>query len=365
MIQSGTIQLIAVGDMCFSDHPLCEGFGVHSQIQRHGPDFPLARVAALLSEGDVVIGNLETALGDPVVGGGGGFLSDSRIAEALARNHFDLMSIANNHSLQHGEDIFAETVSHLKKNGLGVLGLYGKEGYSCRPVFSQVGEQTLAFLGYSFATENFHPDSRSYARSTPEQVMADVGRLKDQVDHVVVSCHWGIELADGPPPGVVALGRGIIDAGARVVLGHHPHVWQGVESYHDGVIFYSLGDFVFDLAWCRRCRDTGLGKIYLSKGKPPRWEVVAAKINGKHQPELVSGKEEKSFLDRLERASKQIAEISPGKPLEEASGEFLAEVQKRVTANQRAKVFHVLRNLPKLGLKKFWQLARKQVQANN
>ncbi len=357
-----TIMLLAAGDMCFSDHPLCRGFGVAAMLARHGVDYPFAHVAPLLAETDIAFGNLETALADLPGAGDAAFCSSPAVVAALARHRFQVMSVANNHTLQHGEDVFRETLDHLAAHGVQPVGLPGDDAYSCRPVIRQCRGQAVAFLAYSFARENFHPDARCYARSTPEQIFADVARVRPEVDHVVVACHWGVELADDPTPGQVALGRGIIDAGAAVVLGHHPHVWHGVEEYGAGVIFYSLGDFIFDLAWCRRSRQSGLAKIRLAKGARPRWEIVPTTANRFHQPVPLTGPDRESFLAHLESASRRIAAIVPAGPGEPASADFMARMKHRDTANQRAKVVHVLVNLHRLGLGRFAGIAWRKIR---
>lgn len=351
-----TIELVAAGDMCFSDHPLCAGFGVQSMIARHGIDFPFARIAPLLENADVVIGNLETVVANLQGETSAAFCSTPRIAAGLARNHFKIMSVANNHTLQHGDAAFYETVKHLEESGVLAVGLYEDMPFSSRPVFLEAAGQSLAFLAYSFAAENFHANAKCYARPTPKQAFADVARLKDQVDHVIVACHWGVELASDPAPGVVSLARGVIDAGARVVLGHHPHVWQAVESHREGVIFYSLGDFIFDLAWCKKCRETGLGRIFLTKGAAPRWEIVPMKINRHHQPVPSTGPARDRFLAHIRSCSESLNSIPYVRPGLRPSSEYLATVHTITARNQRAKVIHVLRNLHNLGLSRFWRI---------
>lgn len=359
--QNSSVLLCAVGDMCFSDHPLCRGFGVQTQMSRQGADYPLAAVAPLLAEADLAIGNLETALAHLPGAEPAPFCSLPEVAATLARHRFQVMSVANNHTLQHGEAVFGETLTHLADQGLQAVGRPGDGGYSSQPVVREIQGQTLAFLGYAFTPENFHPESRCYARSTPDQVFADVARIKPEVDHVVVACHWGVELADDPTPGQVALGRGIIDAGASVVLGHHPHVWQAVEDYKNGVIFYSLGDFIFDLAWCRRCRQTGLARIRLAREARPSWEIVPATFNRFHQPVPTSGPAKAAFLAGLEAAGQRLQTICAAEPGAPPSAEYLAKVKIHEGANQRAKVFHVLKNLPRLGLGRFLKIALKKI----
>lgn len=357
------VLLLAGGDMCFSDHPLCRGFGVGAGIARHGAGFPLAGLAPLLAEADLALGNFETAMAARPGVEPAPFCCPPAVAGALAAHGFGLVNVANNHSLQHGEAAFAETLAHLQAAGVQPVGVPGAGDQACEPVLRRVRGQSVAFLAYAFTPENFHPGARCYARGTTAQVLADVARARGTADHVVVTCHWGVELADDPTPGQVALGRAIIDAGADVVLGHHPHVWQAVEDHGQGTIFYSLGDLVFDLAWCARARRTGVARIHLARGQRPRWEVAPLVINGRHQPVPADGRAAAAFLAGLTAAAARLRAIPAAEPGAPPPASYLAAVRRHDAANQRAKVLHVLGNLHRMGLSRFGAIALKQVRS--
>jgi poly-gamma-glutamate synthesis protein (capsule biosynthesis protein) len=91
------------------------------------------------------------------------------------------------------------------------------------------------------------PRSAGVALATMEGITEDVAAARKQADVVIVSLHSGVEYTDAPQPGQQRLARAAIDAGALLVLGHHPHSLQGWEWYGEGLIIYSLGNFVFDL----------------------------------------------------------------------------------------------------------------------
>jgi poly-gamma-glutamate synthesis protein (capsule biosynthesis protein) len=104
------------------------------------------------------------------------------------------------------------------------------------------------------------------------------------VDYVVVSLHWGEEFVPRPSAGEVALGRSIIDAGASLVIGHHPHVLRPVELYGAGVIAYSLGNFAADMVWQRRLREGALVRCTLAAGGVTDVEVTPTLIGDDFRP---------------------------------------------------------------------------------
>jgi hypothetical protein len=100
----------------------------------------------------------------------------------------------------------------------------------------------------------------------------------------------------------VEIGHELIDAGAHLILGHHPHILQGIEEYGRGLIAYSLGDFVFDL-WQSRLRETMILKVRFSKEKMVGFEVIPVCINHLHQPEVLNDDATLPFLDRFAELS--------------------------------------------------------------
>jgi poly-gamma-glutamate synthesis protein (capsule biosynthesis protein) len=104
----------------------------------------------------------------------------------------------------------------------------------------------VGFLGYfgggDFAASG---DRAGFAPRYARFIVEDVKKLKKSVDYVVVNFHWGVERAALPDDWQVTLARRVVDAGADLIIGHHPHVLQGIERYNGSVIAYSLGNFVF------------------------------------------------------------------------------------------------------------------------
>ena len=87
-----------------------------------------------------------------------------------------------------------------------------------------------------------------------ENVLEDIAAVRDEVDVVILTLHWGIEYQHLPESYQSQMAKDFIDAGADVIIGHHPHCIQGVETYHGGLIFYSLGNFIFDQDWSLQTR---------------------------------------------------------------------------------------------------------------
>src|SRR5690606_2415251 len=108
-------------------------------------------------------------------------------------------------------------------------------------------------------------------------------------DMVIVSVHWGVEYKAKPNQRQILLGRAMIDAGADVVLGHHPHWTQTVEEYQDGVIIYSLGNFIFDQMWSEETRRGDVVEFKLDKTGVLGYQVKPIKIYDYGQPRWITG----------------------------------------------------------------------------
>ena len=185
------------------------------------------------------------------------FRSAPEFAQELATAGVDVVTLANNHVLDYDDPAFDETLSNLSAAGIAVCGGGKNMAEARRPAVLSANGISVAFLGYSefahiywsvarpkrFVAGEASPGISPWDR---EVIVEDIRRAKSLADHVVVSFHWGDEYVSMPADRQVRLAHAAIDAGASVVHGHHPHVLQPVEVYHGGVIFYSLGNFVFD-----------------------------------------------------------------------------------------------------------------------
>lgn len=248
---SPTVTLAAVGDLMMAR-------AIGRALQRSPADTPLAAVADRLRVADVTVGNLECALG--VTGQPAAksytFRGPPTAADALRDAGFDVVSLANNHSLDYGEAAQAETLALLDAAGVAHVGSGRNEAAAYAPTFVEARGLRLAFLGYVNVPVEFNGFDTAHWRAVgerpglawaePARVAADVAAARAQADLVIVLLHAGYEGRTTPNAIQRANAYAAIDAGAALVLGAHPHVLQGVEQYHGGWIVYSLGNFVFD-----------------------------------------------------------------------------------------------------------------------
>jgi poly-gamma-glutamate synthesis protein (capsule biosynthesis protein) len=218
------------------------------------------RVRELLGDAELVLGNLECALSLD------GYRADSWTAAQmrgwpvyardLARAGFTHLSLANNHANQHGDRAFHETAHLLQKAGIEPCGLRGEDGWCTRPVVTELPGASVAVLAYSLRPLQYGAGPAPYAQGTEAGVLGDVARIRREVDRVVVSLHWGEEYGGLPSAGEVTFARRLVDAGVSLLVGHHPHVLRPVEVYGEGVVAYSLGNFLSNMIWMRELRES-------------------------------------------------------------------------------------------------------------
>ncbi len=160
-----------------------------------------------------------------------------------------LVNIANNHIFDYGREGLFDTISYLDSVGLKHVGAGRNAAEAYRPVVLSRRGIRIGFLGFYGGGEAPAAGSRSpgVARRDLARAVESIRLLRslDSVDVVIVNLHWGTELATAPDPGQREFAHRLIDAGADAVIGHHPHVLQGIERYGKGVIVYSLGNFLF------------------------------------------------------------------------------------------------------------------------
>jgi len=160
----------------------------------------------------------------------------------------DVACLANNHICDWGQEGLTDTIRILDESGIAHVGAGVNSRQAAEPVIVNRGGVSVGFLAYGCTDIGTVPageDSFGAAWLCAETMCRQISQLKDSVDVVVVATHWDSLNYHYPMSQTVSLGRSLIQAGATLVIGHHPHVIQGYEYYRDGVIVYSLGDLVF------------------------------------------------------------------------------------------------------------------------
>jgi poly-gamma-glutamate synthesis protein (capsule biosynthesis protein) len=230
-----------------------------------------ANVADIFQRADYGFVNFETPVAPAHSHGTKPFLFDAPtdLIDALKASGIKLVSFANNHVMDQGWAGFAESREHLKKQGLLFIGSGDTAATAWQPLIVEKDGIRVGWLGMTRWLNgasnpsdpaqphvNFLPypaevksKSTDPATLDPDSLIDAVKKARAQCDFLVVSIHWGVEYAPAPRPDDVELAHRILDAGASVIVGHHPHVLQPVESYRtaDGrntLIFYSLGNFL-------------------------------------------------------------------------------------------------------------------------
>ncbi len=337
------LSLIAVGDIMMGEDSLCIGHGVGSKIEKMGVNYPFLQVAPTLKEGDIVFGNLEAVLSRKGVDSSRLHSLQMRAKPEAVRGlqyaGFNVLSVANNHALEHGQEALLETVNILSENNIEYVGVDADITKARAPRLMHVKGITIAFLAYCLV-----PDKTAYLSiKEPEEICADAKRAKSGADIVIVSLHWGNEYIARPSPAQIRLAHQIVDSGANLILGHHPHVVQGMEKYHNGVIAYSLGNFVFDM-WQEKMRKSMILRCRLSKQGVCSVEVIPAYINNNYQPEIIKGKQAGSLLSEIESQSSKIS-IESSSDFDNSMKGYLAEVATHRRQYRRGLKWYFLRHL--------------------
>ena len=300
--------LAAAGDVIFDR-------GVRAVCERRGADWPLSAVAPIFSSADAGFVNLETSLavgGRPIPGKGIWFRSDPKFAQELAKAGVNVVTVANNHVLDYDEAAFAETLAALADSSIAVCGGGFDLDEARSPAIVSAGGVRIAFLGYSELADIFwtysYPrsfraglDSPGVAPMDEKMIVQDIRKARAVADHVVVSYHWGEEYARMPNTRQMQIAHMSIDAGASLVLGHHPHVLQPVEVYNGGIIFYSLGNFVFDQTKPDTV-ESMIARVTFSPSKIVSAQILPMRIE-RCRPRPLVGWAARTVLDRLIRDS--------------------------------------------------------------
>jgi poly-gamma-glutamate synthesis protein (capsule biosynthesis protein) len=189
---------------------------------------------------DIVAANLEGAVTDngahyaPV--NAYDFAFAPGLISQLKPYGFNFFNLANNHILDQGQRGYKETLSNLEGLAIAYSGCPDTRTGDCSARITEINGQQISFLGFS----------QVYGALDRDDVLRQVASSSEAADLVIVNIHWGREYEHDFLPNQQELGRALVDAGADIIIGHHPHVVQGMEVYKDRPIFYSLGNFIFD-----------------------------------------------------------------------------------------------------------------------
>lgn len=277
--------------------------GFNAYYEMYGPEYFLDNVRDIFRKDDLTIINMEGTLTEETtrLDKQFAFKGDPEFVDILASSSIEAANVANNHSHDYGEQSFLDTVDLLEKNDIKTF------GYDDTTVIT-VKNVKVGFFGIYELDDHL---------ARIPQVKSNIARLEeDGADIIVAVFHWSNELVTVPDENQVTLAHLAIDEGADVVVGHHPHVVQGIDTYKGKTIAYSLGNFCFGGNTHPTEMDTMIfqQKFMVDAHK----EIIDSEINvipcsvsseisfNNYQPTVLTGTEAQRVLDVIEQRSKAI-----------------------------------------------------------
>ncbi len=286
--------------------------------EREGYDFFFKEVQTVFAHDDLTIVNLETTLTtseDFEPNKKWRYKGSPDYTEILKIGNIEAVHIANNHMHDYKRKGFEDTIEALEKADIIYYGndtmsqkwntRGGHLGYDIPRVINIQGIK-IALLGYKGWYDN---------ENNREKIQQDINHMKENADVIIVSYHWGDQRVYYPNQMQKDLGRFTIDCGADIVVGHHPHVIQGIEKYKDKFIVYSLGNFSFGGNRNPEDRDCIIfqsiftlenGKLVDNKGKIIPCKISTDENINNFQPIVLNGTEKQRVLDRIYKYSEAL-----------------------------------------------------------
>ena len=238
---SPSLRLAAIGDLLLTTKPGAKTPG-------RGLEALSKEICDLFKSCDIVLANLECILPgremvptEPRV-----FTTEAQI-RTLKDAGINVVTLGNNHTFDSFDEGFQDMIDILSALNIQWCGAGFNRDQAYKPVIIKANEMTVAILGVVDASSGMnHFAKKSTSGVAPleiNQLCRQIKTLRPQVDHIIISPHWGDERFRFPSPTHIKQAHALVDAGASLILGHHPHVLQGMENYQGAPIIYSLGNF--------------------------------------------------------------------------------------------------------------------------
>jgi len=300
------VSIAAVGDIMLGHHTI-------HYIQTYGVDYPFDSTRQALRQSDIAFGNLEA----PFTRTGTkfektfNFKVPPEYVTGITRSGIDIVTLANNHILDYGIEGLKNTLTVLDSVGLAYCGAGLNLEQARKPAIIERNGLRVAFLGYSltFPEEFWATKSRGGTNYPTEASMrASIQHCDSIADFIVVTFHWGAEGKNFPKDYQKQYARLAIDLGADLVLGHHPHVLQGLEVYKNRLIAYSLGNFTFS-SYSRRATESMILKVYLVEEGLFFAKIIPLSVDNyetEFQPRIVTGARARAVIKNLQTYSEPL-----------------------------------------------------------
>lgn len=267
-----------VGDLMF-------GRNVQKVVERYGYDHLFQYVAPYFEASDYVSGNFEQAivLRDDVQKADKFIhlsVADDAVLKTLKEHNFTVLNLANNHAMDFLEEGMEDTINAFKRAGLDFVGAGMNTEEASRISYHVINGFTVATLGFTDVYTREFPAGEKrpgVLTADPSTLLEMIYEADQTADLVMVHIHWGLEYDSSIHARQKAFAQAMVEAGADVIIGHHPHVLLSVDIYENSVIFYSLGNFIFDQGWTRT-RESAIAQIKWYGDGTARVELIPTLI---------------------------------------------------------------------------------------
>lgn len=276
------VHLVFVGDIMLSRQ-------IGNIIENRGATFPFEKLGDSISKADIAFANLENPVS--TLGSDQGsiysFRAKPETLQGLKYAGFDVVSIANNHMFDWGTDAFVDTMTHLRSYGIDYVGGGLNQEQAQTSAKFKVNGEKFCFFGFTeFAPRAPKEENPGMAHLDQERANGLIKKAKEKegCDAVVASIHWGDEYETVSNDYQKAIARSFVDAGALLVIGHHPHVIQEIEEYNGGLIVYSLGNFVFDQNFSEDTKKSVILNVSVGQGHIVSFSLLPIRFTKEFQP---------------------------------------------------------------------------------
>jgi poly-gamma-glutamate capsule biosynthesis protein CapA/YwtB (metallophosphatase superfamily) len=305
-VTRGEFSVFLAGDVFLGEH-------LKDYIKKNGPAYPFAGLRETIDRHDIAFANFESSITTaekPIWVKKYVFQVGLDEARALGSSGLDLVSIANNHTMDFGEEGFLDTLEALETIGQRYVGGGRDLAEATQPSVFTAGGTRVVFLAYSDWSSILTRAADGRAGINPletDRAVEEIRMLKKPGSVVIVSVHWGLQHTETPTAQQVRAAHALVDAGADVIAGHHPHCPQSVEVYKGKPVFYSLGNLVFGLSNPDRVHNIAASLLFDGD------RLVSARIlpvnglffsNG-YSPSFLEGDEAAAVVKKIEKISRR------------------------------------------------------------
>ena len=262
---SPEVEIIATGDVMLGRSVMTKS------IDADNPAYPFEKVKETLSKADIAFINLENPFYDecPRHTTGFKFCASPEMDNGLVQAGIDVITLANNHTRNYGEEGIEDTKEILETNEISYVGFDNL-------VIEERAGYKFGFLGFDFLTNK------------PDEADFELIRQSDEkVDVLFAGVHWGAEYKDDPAEIQREWAERMIEEGVDVIVGHGPHWVQGREEIEGKPVYYSLGNFIFDQMWSERTKEGLVVRFVFENGELVREERLPTYMSSWAQPEFI------------------------------------------------------------------------------